>query len=248
RVGLSQQRPLQAVPYRRSVLAERPVVGPGRGHRLPHLEVDPVLDPDPARRADGDPARDPRHRQGRRRDRLALIRPHHRPAARQPLPHQRAALYDLPARRLQCGHLHLRRRSRELDACAGDARHPQRLRDRAAAPVRGRGDVGAAARDPAGDLTHAQAPHRGGAAVSTITVDARVSARAEARARSAVRYRRWLSTAGVAVLSFALIVWTMAPIYNMVLISLEPEGDVFTDHIWPRVASGESFRGVLTQS
>src|SRR5438067_1275019 len=33
----------------------------------------------------------------------------------------------------------------------------------------------------------------------------------------------------------------------MVLISLEPEGDVFTDHIWPRVASLESFWGVLTQ-
>src|SRR5437879_10491776 len=33
----------------------------------------------------------------------------------------------------------------------------------------------------------------------------------------------------------------------MVLISLEPEGDVFTDHIWPRVPSVESFWGVLTQ-
>jgi multiple sugar transport system permease protein len=32
-----------------------------------------------------------------------------------------------------------------------------------------------------------------------------------------------------------------------VLISLEPEGDVFTDHIWPRVPSVESFWGVLTQ-
>jgi len=37
------------------------------------------------------------------------------------------------------------------------------------------------------------------------------------------------------------------PIYNMVMISLEPEGDVFTDHIFPRVWSIESFRGVLTQ-
>jgi multiple sugar transport system permease protein len=33
----------------------------------------------------------------------------------------------------------------------------------------------------------------------------------------------------------------------MVLISLEPEGDVFTDHIWPRVVSLESFWGVLTE-
>jgi len=50
------------------------------------------------------------------------------------------------------------------------------------------------------------------------------------------------------VLSLVILVWTILPIYNMVLISLEPEGDVFTDHIWPRVASVESFAGVLTQS
>jgi len=62
-----------------------------------------------------------------------------------------------------------------------------------------------------------------------------------------MRYRRYLSTAGTAALSAVLIVWTLVPIYNMVLISLEPDGDVFTDHIWPRVVSLESFRGVLTQ-
>ena len=83
--------------------------------------------------------------------------------------------------------------------------------------------------------------------MSTITVDARVSARPVARTRSAIRLRRYLSHAGTALLSFVLVVWTLAPIYNMVLISLEPEGDVFTDHIWPRVLSVESFWGVLTQ-
>jgi multiple sugar transport system permease protein len=83
--------------------------------------------------------------------------------------------------------------------------------------------------------------------MSTITVDARVSARALSRAHTAVRRRRYLSRAGTALLSVVLVVWTLAPIYNMVLISLEPEGDVFTDHIWPRVPSVESFWGVLTQ-
>jgi len=63
----------------------------------------------------------------------------------------------------------------------------------------------------------------------------------------AVRLRRYLQAAGTVVLSAAIIVWTLVPIYNMVLISLEPEGDVFTDHIWPRVLSVESFWGVLTQ-
>jgi multiple sugar transport system permease protein len=83
--------------------------------------------------------------------------------------------------------------------------------------------------------------------MSTITADAQFSTRAVARTHSRVRLRRYLSAAGTIVLSAVLIVWTLAPIYNMVLISLEPEGDVFTDHIWPRVPSFESFLGVLTQ-
>jgi multiple sugar transport system permease protein len=65
--------------------------------------------------------------------------------------------------------------------------------------------------------------------------------------RRAVRRRRYLGNAGVLVLSVVLIVWTFVPIYNMVMISLEPEGDVYTDRLWPKVPSVESFWGVLTQ-
>ena len=83
--------------------------------------------------------------------------------------------------------------------------------------------------------------------MSTITADARLSSRALSRAHSSVRRRRYLNHAGTAVLSVVLVVWSLAPIYNMVLISLEPEGDVFNDHIWPKVPSVESFWGVLTQ-
>jgi multiple sugar transport system permease protein len=83
--------------------------------------------------------------------------------------------------------------------------------------------------------------------MSTIVADARLSARTITRAHAAARRRRYWSLAGTALLSLVLLVWTLIPLYNMVMISFEPEGDVFTDHIWPRVASGESFRGVLTQ-
>src|SRR5919201_6573119 len=84
--------------------------------------------------------------------------------------------------------------------------------------------------------------------MSMIAMDARLTAsRATSRARRAVRIRRYVATAGTVALSAVLIVWTLLPIYNMVMISLEPEGDVFTDHIWPRVWSIESFWGVLTQ-
>ncbi len=84
--------------------------------------------------------------------------------------------------------------------------------------------------------------------MSTIAENATlVSSRAVSRELRAVRRRRYLERAGAIVLSIVLIVWTIVPIYNMVMISLEPEGDVFTDHIWPRVWSIQSFRGVLTQ-
>src|SRR5262249_17400594 len=146
------------------------------------------------------------------------------------------------------GLLRLRRRAGELDARARHAWYPQRLRHGPATPRRGGGDVGAPPGDPAGDRSHAQAAHRGGAAMSTLAFDAALSSsRATARAKRAVRVRRYLATAGTVLLSTALVVWTLLPIYNMVLVSLDPEGDVFTDHIWPRVLSFESFWGVLTQ-
>ena len=83
--------------------------------------------------------------------------------------------------------------------------------------------------------------------MSTITADPRLAARATTQARRVVRRRGYVTSAGVAVLSVLLLVWTFVPIYNMVLISLEPEGDVFTDHIFPRVFSFESFWAVLTE-
>ncbi len=84
--------------------------------------------------------------------------------------------------------------------------------------------------------------------MSTITADRILaSPRAASRVHRAVRLRRYLTNAGVAVLSTVLIVWTLLPIYNMVMISLEPEGDVFTDRLWPKIPSVESFWGVLTQ-
>lgn len=82
--------------------------------------------------------------------------------------------------------------------------------------------------------------------MSTVMVGARLAARAATRTRRAVG-RRYLSGAGVALVSLLIIVWTIVPIYNMVLISLEPEGDVYNAHLWPRVPSLESFWGVLTE-
>ena len=49
------------------------------------------------------------------------------------------------------------------------------------------------------------------------------------------------------LISMALLVWTITPIYNIVMVALESEGDVFSDHIWPAHPSAGSFWVVLTQ-
>ncbi len=86
--------------------------------------------------------------------------------------------------------------------------------------------------------------------MSTITVDTRLAsaaARPAERMRRAARRRRYLTNAGAAVLSAVLLVWTLTPIYNIVMVSFEAEGDVFSDHLWPPKASADSFWIVLTQ-
>jgi len=67
------------------------------------------------------------------------------------------------------------------------------------------------------------------------------------RMRRAARRRRFLTNAAAALLSLALLVWTITPIYNMLMVALEAEGDVFSEHIWPPHPSARSFWIVITQ-
>jgi len=62
-----------------------------------------------------------------------------------------------------------------------------------------------------------------------------------------MRRRRYLANAAALALAAVLVVWTLAPIYNMVMIALKQSGDVFSDHIWPAHPSLESFGVVLTE-
>jgi len=53
---------------------------------------------------------------------------------------------------------------------------------------------------------------------------------------------------GTAVLVVVLLIWWLLPVYNMLLIALDPEGDTeFTGDIWPTDPTFEGFRGVLFQ-
>jgi multiple sugar transport system permease protein len=65
--------------------------------------------------------------------------------------------------------------------------------------------------------------------------------------RRAARRSRYMTNAAAMLLSLVLLVWTITPIYNMLMVALEAEGDVFSEHIWPPQPSPRSFWIVVTQ-
>ena len=62
------------------------------------------------------------------------------------------------------------------------------------------------------------------------------------------RLRRYAVEAGCMVIGFVIVVWSVMPIYNMVMIALDSHDDVFSGTVWPDHPSLESFRVVVTQN
>ena len=63
------------------------------------------------------------------------------------------------------------------------------------------------------------------------------------------RYRRrrlWAKLGGV-TLGIGLLIWTLLPVYNMVLIALDSDADEFTGSIWPPDPDFSSFASVWTE-
>ena len=61
------------------------------------------------------------------------------------------------------------------------------------------------------------------------------------------RLRRLLATAAALALAVALLIWSLLPTYNMLLIALDAEGDTeYAGTIWPAEPTLESFRVVMT--
>ena len=88
--------------------------------------------------------------------------------------------------------------------------------------------------------------------MTTTTADTalgqiRPVARDTQRMRRIARRRRYLMNAGAAVLSIVLVVWTLTPIFNMVMVSLESHNDVFSSRIWPAYPSLSGYWLVLSQ-
>src|SRR5436305_6027358 len=68
-------------------------------------------------------------------------------------------------------------------------------------------------------------------------------------ARRRNRRRRAFTEAGSVVLGVGLLVWSLLPVYNMLLIALDPEeGEIeFAGNLWPPAPSLEGFIDVVTQ-
>ena len=63
----------------------------------------------------------------------------------------------------------------------------------------------------------------------------------------AYRLRRYAVEAACMALGFVILVWSLTPIYNMVIISLDSHDDIFSGSVWPANPSLESFRVVVTE-
>ena len=63
------------------------------------------------------------------------------------------------------------------------------------------------------------------------------------------RRRRAITEAGSMALGVVLLIWSLLPVYNMLLIALDPEeGEIeFTGNLWPPEPSLEGFIDVVTQ-
>jgi len=68
-------------------------------------------------------------------------------------------------------------------------------------------------------------------------------------ARRRYRLRRVLTEAGSMMLGVVILIWSLGPVYNMLLIALDPEeGEIeFDGNLWPPEPSLEGFRAVVTQ-
>jgi multiple sugar transport system permease protein len=79
---------------------------------------------------------------------------------------------------------------------------------------------------------------------------ARLAMRGAAAPGRSTRIRRGPRLLGrIAGVGFGvvLLIWTLLPVYNMLLIALDDEGDEFTGSLWPENPSFESFRVIWTQ-
>jgi multiple sugar transport system permease protein len=86
--------------------------------------------------------------------------------------------------------------------------------------------------------------------MSVIAVGRRARARVDPNVLRAVRVarrRRYLTNVGAVILGIVLVIWSVLPIYNMIMVSLDSHSDVFSTHLFPPSPSADSYWLVVTQ-
>jgi len=84
--------------------------------------------------------------------------------------------------------------------------------------------------------------------MSSATIgEFRAGAAASQSMRRAARRQRYLLNALATVLSVVILIWTILPLYNIVMVSLEDHSDVFSDKLFPSLLSLDGYRVVFTQ-
>jgi multiple sugar transport system permease protein len=61
------------------------------------------------------------------------------------------------------------------------------------------------------------------------------------------RVRAWINEILCILLGVVILVWSVTPIYNMMMVALQPHGDVFTSSTYPVHPSGYAFWIVITE-
>ena len=82
--------------------------------------------------------------------------------------------------------------------------------------------------------------------MSVIAIERRADANVLRAVRVAKR-RRHLTGFGSAILGIVLVLWSVLPIYNMVMVSVDSQSDVFSTHLFPPYPSVHSYWLVVSQ-
>jgi multiple sugar transport system permease protein len=78
-------------------------------------------------------------------------------------------------------------------------------------------------------------------------VSASLAAGGRTPSRPSYRMRRYVVEGICSVFGLVLAVWSLIPIYNMILISLDGHDDIFSGAIWPPAPTLEPYRIVFTE-
>jgi len=65
--------------------------------------------------------------------------------------------------------------------------------------------------------------------------------------RRVARRWRYIGNASAALLSVVLLLWTLLPLYNIVMVSLESHNDVFSNRMWPEYPTVDAYGVVINQ-